>query len=807
MELHRLRLRNFRQHADTVLDLGPGLTGIVGPNGAGKSTLLEAIAWAVYGTPAARGTRETIRRRGAPPRSRVEVELEFSLGAHRYRVLRGLADASLFQDGGESPIATSVGGVSDRLARLLGMSREEFFSTYFTGQKELAILASMGAVDRARFLSRVLGFERLRTAQERLREARSVLRARLSGLEEGVPDPTELDRESAEATARVSEAERALAKARHDRELADTVLAAIRPRQEAMQQLQERVRSVQSDLRMADKETAEARLAMERLDHDLAEAIGARSRLDDLVPRLAALPALRLERDQLEEASRRAARHREAAGQIVEIERELAALDARLAGLATAEAAQAARGELAASRQALDAQTRAADELRTAWVRDTQDATTRRQQLLAQYTELERQRERLVSLGPEGACPTCSRVLGTEYGAVLAVLERQVAEIKANGTYFRQRLEQLSGEPADLVQAEARRVQLEEEVGRRTASAAALDTQVAERAALVARRAELARRAAALRMPVNAEAPSYDEARHAVVRDQIAELEPVAAEAARQAALAERAERLGAEMAVAEQRLSRAEAAGTQLRGELEGLGWTEEAQGEVAGQFAAATRGVTDASLVLARAESELAAARERLDTVGRRREDRDRRVAAIAGARLAVHFNQELDAAFSELRDDLNAQLRPDLAEVASGFLRDLTAGRYTDLDLDDQYLPMILDEGEPQPVLSGGEEDVVNLALRLAISQMIADRAGQPLSLLVLDEIFGSLDEERRAAVVELLRQLADRFPQVILITHIEAVREGFDRVVRVTYDAERATAVVAEERLPGASDVAA
>ena len=53
--------------------------------------------------------------------------------------------------------------------------------------------------------------------------------------------------------------------------------------------------------------------------------------------------------------------------------------------------------------------------------------------------------------------------------------------------------------------------------------------------------------------------------------------------------------------------------------------------------------------------------------------------------------------------------------------------------------------------------------NLALRLAISQMIADRGGPAALLLVLDEIFGSLDEERRLAVVELLRSLADRFPR--------------------------------------------
>ena len=84
-------------------------------------------------------------------------------------------------------------------------------------------------------------------------------------------------------------------------------------------------------------------------------------------------------------------------------------------------------------------------------------------------------------------------------------------------------------------------------------------------------------------------------------------------------------------------------------------------------------------------------------------------------------------------------------------------------------------------PKPVISGGEEDLANLVLRLAISEMIAERAGQAFSLLILDEVFGSLDEARRHNVVDLLRRLQDRFEQVILITHIDSVRDGLDRVV--------------------------
>ena len=59
-----------------------------------------------------------------------------------------------------------------------------------------------------------------------------------------------------------------------------------------------------------------------------------------------------------------------------------------------------------------------------------------------------------------------------------------------------------------------------------------------------------------------------------------------------------------------------------------------------------------------------------------------------------------------------------------------------------------------------------------------------------------MFGSLDEARRFNVVELLRGLQDRFEQVILITHIEPVREGLDRVISVGYDADRGCSVVTE-----------
>ena len=188
MRLHRLQLQNFRQHAETVVTFDTGLTGIIGTNGSGKTTLLEAIAWALYGNSATRGTRDSIRFARAAPRSPVRVELDFALAGHRYRIVRGLTSAELYLDGASSPIANSITAVNDLLQRRLGMSRPEFFNTYFTGQKELNVMAAMGPSERAQFLSRVLGYEKLRTAQTLVRDRRRLITAETAGLRSGMPD-------------------------------------------------------------------------------------------------------------------------------------------------------------------------------------------------------------------------------------------------------------------------------------------------------------------------------------------------------------------------------------------------------------------------------------------------------------------------------------------------------------------------------------------------------------------------------------------------------------------------------------------
>ncbi len=808
MQLHRLKLVNFRQHAQTEVVLSPGITAIIGPNGAGKTTLLEAIAWAFYGTPAARGTRDSIRWNRAPARSQVRVEVDFALGAHEYRVTRGLYGAELYQDQWDAPVANSAQEVTTRVERLLGMTRTEFFNTYFTGQKELAVMAAMGPTDRARFLSRILGYERLKQMQDRVRTARTELRGELAGLERGLADQETLAQEETTASQRVGEAESALLDAEQRQVVANARLEAARPEWTAIVECRDRASSLNGERRMAVRDVAEARREFERLDRELAEALNAKSKLDELSEDLDRVVPLRAELDHLEQEAQAAGRRRSLVGQLSELCGQLDRLRERSIQMGDVEATlTSARERVAVVRQELTSGEEELERARTAWVRDRQDAETKRLSLRDQYKEIQTHRQSIHDAGPDGKCPTCARPLGQEFHTVVQTLERQLEEIEVQGKFFKQRVEQLSEEPAEVRSADARVTEAAKRVEEAVQEVARWEDRVRERRELEKERAGTEQRKAAVEREIAELPDQYDAERHEAVRVELKALEPAIQEAARFRDRAERAEQLVAQAETAEKSLSQQEQRVLDLEKAITDLGFSEEQYEQARKRFEATEQALREAELAVASGRGDLKAARVALDAVQHRMREREEKATRIEELQGRVRLHDELDRALHDLRLELNAGMRPELSERASSFLGELTDGRYAELEIDEQYQILVMEEGVSKPVISGGEEDVANLALRLAISQMVAERAGQPLSLLVLDEIFGSLDEHRRHNVVGLLRHLADRFPQVVLITHIESIRDGVDRVIRVALDESRGAATVVDDQGGLDEDVAA
>ena len=807
MRINSIRLQNFRQHQNAVIEFGDGVTGIIGPNGAGKSTILEAIAWALYGNSAARGTRDSIRFSRSVAGTPVRVELDFELAGHRYRVVRQLTSAQVYLDGASAPIASAITGVSELLQRKLGMTRAEFFNTYFTGQKELNVMAAMGPTDRAQFLSRVLGYERLRSAQKLARERRLIITAEATGLKGALPDPDTVERALADAEDRLKVATVKRNDAERQHTVAATALAEVAPRWETLQRERDHLQELTAELRVAESEEVGFARDVERLSRSLEEAKASRLELEAVRITLQPYVTAMAEFQRFEKLAREEGRR----ATLAETERVIADELARLAERAlkvesapTVEADTAT--ELEERRRDMEAVQSELEERRTLWVRDRQEAETKRDDLRRTYAELQAQREQLVALGEEGICPTCTRPLGANYRTVLDDVDEKLATIVVDGRYFANRLEQLEKVPEELRTLEDRRRELAATQSALERKLAKCQSAVQERL-LISREIEAKeRRHKSVRTEL-AEIPAgYDSTRHIALKEEVERLAAVDARAARIGALVEREPQTRREYDLAARQLGYVQEKHQALRAKHAVLAFDEDRFGRVKAEYEGAATNARAVELTLVKVKGEEDASRMAADGARRVSTELGAMRGKLDDLQCRKRLHDEIDRAYSDLRTELNFQLRPEVSEIASAFLAQLTDGRYTELELDDQYNVVVLEDGTPKPVISGGEEDLANLVLRLAISQMIADRAGQNFSLLILDEVFGSLDEVRRGTVMELLRRLQDRFEQVIIITHIENVREGLDRVITVRYDETTGAAVVEGGRLfdVGASD---
>jgi ribose-phosphate pyrophosphokinase len=231
------------------------------------------------------------------------------------------------------------------------------------------------------------------------------------------------------------------------------------------------------------------------------------------------------------------------------------------------------------------------------------------------------------------------------------------------------------------------------------------------------------------------------------------------------------------------------EAKRKELETNISKLNFSEENYKKLEEQVLNAEKAYNATKLETAKAEGELKQIKAIYDRILDSEKGYKEKLKVIKSRQDELNHLIELDRFYGQFLEKLNNLARPEISELASRFLAELTDGRYQTLELNEKYEICLYDDGEIKPVISGGEEDIANLCIRLAISQMIAQRSGKGLSLLILDEVFGSLDENRRSNVVSLLNSLTNSFDQVILITHIDDIKEGIDNIIKVEYDEEK------------------
>ena len=807
MRIERLRIENFRRFRQVDIELADGVTAVVGRNGAGKSTLLEAIGWCLYGNEAARTGKDLLKRRGAGPGDDVRVHLAFRMGPHVYEVTRELLGKSESHSATvkcDGKVVVSGGAQSGKEAtayieRAFHMDRAAFFTSLVARQRELAALTNIGRADRKRILIGLLRLDAVDTAITEARQRKRDARSELMGIRAGMQDPAPL-RESLQRVRTLIENDKARA-AELDARVAALVdeVEDVRARRDSGRKLADEHKSLLAEIGGCDE-----RLALTRNEHARQSVLLQRARAAaiealQLAPQVEALPAAR---ERVEALTARA----EQAKLLAQVRGELAR--------ATADAA-AAEQELAAARESLAvlaptrtmaeriARERPEVEARVAALQKrVTEIESGAKQTAKLLNELSAKERRVRDIGPAAPCPTCTRPLGEHYDELLRGFGGEAEALRVAIEHARPELDAARAQEAEARQALAALVARDAEL---RAKLQRLAADEARAGAAAARLSDAQARAARMREQEGALAAApFDPKELEAARLALRALESAQQRHARASAEAEREKEIAPRLAelAAQEQAHLAQRSDAERRRAL--LGFDPAAHDALEKAAQAAEARLTEARVAREKAlgerllreheERTLASQLAAIEALASRAAELERRVTLLEA--LAADRDGGL---LPEFKDHLIGRTRPLLSLHAGRLFRELCEGRYADLEVDEGYDLLVHDEGQPFPLerFSGGEADLANLCLRLAVSQVVAERAGSDgFHFLALDEIFGSQDDVRKANILRALKALSGRFRQILLITHIADVKESAEHVLRIEALDDGTSRIVAE-----------
>ncbi len=195
-----------------------------------------------------------------------------------------------------------------------------------------------------------------------------------------------------------------------------------------------------------------------------------------------------------------------------------------------------------------------------------------------------------------------------------------------------------------------------------------------------------------------------------------------------------------------------------------------------------------------------EVGHAQQRVKVLDDQRQKRKELEAQREAYAVQVRQYKQLERAFS--KDGVPAllieQALPEIENKANEILsrlsdgamsvRFVTQAAYKDKKRDDlrETLEIQISDGNGQrdyEMFSGGEAFRVNFAIRLALSEILAKRAGARLQTLVIDEGFGSQDAQGRQRLIEAINLVKQDFAKILVITHIDELKDFFPNRIEV------------------------
>lgn len=199
-------------------------------------------------------------------------------------------------------------------------------------------------------------------------------------------------------------------------------------------------------------------------------------------------------------------------------------------------------------------------------------------------------------------------------------------------------------------------------------------------------------------------------------------------------------------------------------------------------------------------RVRDEAGAARQRVEVLSTLRQRKMDYGAQREGLNQNILRHKSLERAFG--KDGVPAllieQALPQIEQKANDLLdrlsdgqmsiRFVTQAEYKDKKRDDlkETLDIQISDASgtrDYEMYSGGEAFRVNFAIRLALSEILAQRKGARLQTLVIDEGFGSQDVQGRQRLIEAINAVKNDFEKIFIITHLDELKDAFPNRIEI------------------------
>ena len=773
MRFVSLTLGGYRQFVEpTPLAIPLGITGICGQNGVGKSKVIEAIAYALYGPQRVilpRGDKAADLPSKAVARTVPRVELVLELQGQVYEIVRSPRETYIRLQGAADNLAETSSGVTDKVIELLRLTPGAFQATFVARQREVAGLQAItNPKQRQSLVNRLIGISQV---EEAIRLAQEIRKSRESTWQEQVRNnkPTRTE---------------AAAKLEQERVAYAEVLA------EDINQTQE--------LEEAKSRHALVLATLSQLEKHVDEVAGLRKRLADLTPlRTAHESARKGAQIRANQAADAAAKLADAGTVLVDTVDAPTQLARREEMARVAELLQRRenlerdlkrrilplfdrRAQLVAALQEDDTELERLGKERERWTASRSLANQAADQAEAEAERHEQHGQEAKRLGRAGACQACGQVFGDKleqaldhYAAEAAEATRRESDERSRAAHF---AIQEKGVQKLITAREAQRTL-------RQTKLADYDNVPGEQAQ--ARRDLQAINDELASCPPEALTQPYDPVAYEAAVAEVARRGQAEADVNRLTPLAAQLDGARAEEREATRQIEGLARREQDLKTEITQREPSPELLAEAKNKEALAKVALDEAHQLSREMSGRVAAAKTRVELTEAELAKAEERELSIARAQRMALVAERTEDLLARLLGEITAEARPRLSEMMDTWARALLGPHFRSVDLTEDYR-IVADNGSGPHYLehfSGGEQTLLSVMLRVAISLFCRERAGFDTGFLVLDEVFGDQDGDHRAQLVQFLEEIKPHYHQILVVNHVEDVTNMLDNIIDV------------------------